>query len=116
MRHRQDMTDKQRHEWDSRSYRLAMEARRGHSFEYWNDDKHGKMLENGWSLHQFSDKKFVEWYGTISEESAKEVVDKLRSEGNYARIVCGYNKNRQRIKMHSVIFKHKAVTKNQTIK
>jgi hypothetical protein len=107
MGHRQDMTDKQRREWDSHSYRLATEARRGHSFEYWNDDKHEEMLKNGWSLYQFSDRKLGDWYQTISEESAKEVVEKLRSEGNYARIVCGYNKNVQRIKMHSVIFKPK---------
>lgn len=107
MGHRQDMTKEQRREWDSRSYRRAMEARRGHSFEYWNDDKHEEMLKNGWSLYQFSSKPMTEWFSTISEKSAKEVVAKLRSEGNYARIVCGYNKNRQRTKMHSVIYKPK---------
>jgi hypothetical protein len=53
MGHRQQMTDKQRREWDSMQYKARIEARRGHSFAYWDDVKHEQMLNNGWQLYNF---------------------------------------------------------------
>lgn len=37
MGHRQQMTSKQRIEWDSMQYKAALEAKRGHNYQYWND-------------------------------------------------------------------------------
>jgi hypothetical protein len=50
-----------------------------------------------------------------SESFAKETLEKLKSEGNQARIVCGYEKNIQRIKMFSIIFKLKKNAKSKKI-
>lgn len=36
-----------------------------------------------------------------------KIAEKLHSEGNYARIICGYDKDRQRNKYFTVIFKPK---------
>ena len=51
--------------------------------------------------------KIFKSYSTSSKENAKKIVDKLRAENNYARIVCGYDKNKQRVRMYSIIFKPK---------
>ena len=93
--------------WGQYNYERMKAANRGHNFEYWNEDKHGKMLENGWELHIFRTDGLFEKYATISEMVAKEIVEKLRNENNYARIVAGYSQNVQHIKMFSIIYKPK---------
>lgn len=107
MGHLQNMSDKQRINFLSDGYKRRLEANKGHNFEYWGD-KHYKMLEGGWSLYN----KFFSVYEkykniTYSESIAKEIVNNLRKEGNFARIVCGYHKDKQRIKTYSIIYKSK---------
>lgn len=93
-------------------YKRMLEARRGYNFEYWTE-KHDRMLENGWDLLEFCKTPTRQWnklfkqYATSSVFHAKQEVERLRSEGFFARIVCGYEQNVQRVKMHSVIFKKK---------
>jgi hypothetical protein len=106
MGHRQDMTFEQRLKWDTDNYKKRLEANKGSNYEYWNG-KHEKMLQNGWDLFLIVEKATTKRYSTSSEEHAKELVQKLREQNNYARIVCGYDMNRQRIKMYSIIFKQK---------
>jgi hypothetical protein len=111
MGHRQDMTPEQRLKWDTENYKRRLEANKGSNYEYWND-KHEELLKNGWGLYKMtyksrnSDSTYEE-YSTPAEDLAKEVVEKLRGENNYARIVCGYDKNKQRVKMYSIIYKKK---------
>ena len=112
MGHRQDMTPEQRLKWDTENYKKRLEANKGSNYEYWND-KHEKMLQNGWKLFLITEtstrqwSKILEQYSTSSEEHAQKFVKQLREQNNYARIVCGYDKNRQRIKMFSIIYKPK---------
>lgn len=96
-------------QWRALQYKRAKEARRGHNYEYWGP-KHEAMIENGWTVLQMEKSgrqwgKFFWSESTSSELYAKRCVDELRSAGNYARIVCGYDKNVQRIKMYTVIYK-----------
>lgn len=113
MGHRQHMTEKERLEWDISNYSKRLDANKGSNYEYWNEEKHGKLLLDGYALHQFSDKSSIQWSvrirqdSTSSENMAKQAVKQLRESGNYARIVCGHSKNKQRIKMFSVIYKQK---------
>lgn len=91
-------------------YRRMLEEKRGNNFEYWKDEKHYQMLENGWKLHDFKERRRGVMHGrraTSSITSAKEIVSQLRNDNNFARIVCGYEKNAQRVKMYSVIYKPK---------
>jgi len=107
MGHRQDMTPQQRLKWDCDNYKKRLEANRGSNFEYWND-KHEEMLKRGWDLFLMKDKAMPQ-YATASEYHAKKYVEQLRSEGNYARIVCGYEKNIQRVKMYSIIYRPRPI-------
>ena len=108
MGHRQEMTPKQRLQWDSMQYQAKLDANKGHNYEYWNDDKHGKLLTKGWEIFSFPVKSTIsETEATSSELTAIITRDKLRTEGNYARIIAGYSKNVQRMKMFTVIFKPK---------
>ena len=113
MGHRQDMTPEQRLKWDCDNYRKRIESKRGRNYEYWKDEKHNKMLENGWNLYVFTEKSRYSWgkkmvkHAVSSEDYAKLELSKIRKGGNFARIVCGYEQNRQRIKMYSIIFKPK---------
>lgn len=112
MGHRQDMTPEQRLKWDCDNYKKRLEANKGSSYEYWSE-KHDNMLNSGWDLFLITKTPSRQWgkifkrHSTSSKEHANKFVDKLRDEGNYARIVCGYNKNSQRVKMYSIIFKPK---------
>jgi hypothetical protein len=110
MNHRQLMTDRQRLDWDSMQYKRMKECNKGHNYSYWSD-KYYNMINNEWTMYLFE--TGYEKEATTSETLAKCVVDKLRDEGNFARIVCGYLKNKQRQKMFSVIYKNK---KNDTNK
>ena len=111
MAHRQDMTSEQRVRFDIENYQKKLASNKGYNFEYWND-KHEQMLENGWELFSITHtRKGIEIYkrnATSSKEHAIEFVKQLRVDGNYARIVCGYEKTRQRIKMYSIIYKPKS--------
>ena len=112
MGHRQDMTTEQRLKWDCDNYKKKLEANKGSNYEYWNN-KHDELLKNGWDLFLTTETPTRQWskifkrFSTSSEEHAKKFVEKLRNEGNYARIVCGYDKNKQRVKMYSIIYKAK---------
>lgn len=112
MGHRQDMTPEQRLKWDCDNYKKKLEANKGSNYEYWSD-KHERLLENGWELFLITETSTRQWaqtfkkLSTSSEYHAKKFVEQLRNNGNYARIVCGYDKNMQRIKMYSIIFKPK---------
>lgn len=110
MGHRQDMTHEQRFEWDIENYKKRLKARIGRNYPYWND-RYDKMLDNGWELYQIVEKSTRQWskifkqYATSSEEHAKKIVCELREKGYRANIVCGYEQNRQRVKMYSIIIK-----------
>lgn len=108
MGHRQQMTSKQRIEWDSMQYKAALEAKRGHNYQYWNDEKHDKLLQNGWQLYSFPvnrNGKTTESNSTMSEYSANETKQSLITDGYLAIIVCGYDKNIQRIKTFSILYR-----------
>jgi hypothetical protein len=107
MRHRHNMTAEQKLKWDCDSYKKRLEANKGSNYQYWNN-KHNELLMNGWKLFLISENS--KKHSTSSKYHAIQAVEQLRNEGNYARIVCGYNKNRQRIKMYSVIYKPKKTT------
>ena len=97
-------------EWRLYQYEMAKVANRGHNYQYWNEEKHSKMLENGWQLYKFEknlSRTIGETYATLSENSAQEIVKQLRTENNYARIIAGYSQNVQRMKMFSIIYKKK---------
>jgi len=91
-------------DWRMYQYEQVKIANKGHNYQYWNDEKHQKMLDNGYDLYKFDEKY---GYAISSELHAKEIVDRLRSEGNYVRIICGYEKTVQRIKHYSILFKKK---------
>jgi hypothetical protein len=112
MGHRQKMTDKERFNFDLENYAKRLQANKGSNYEYFNDNIE-QLLLNGYSLYQFTENSSIQWgvrikqESTSSENMAKKAVKELRATSNYARIVCGYNKNKQRIKMFSVIYKKK---------
>jgi hypothetical protein len=100
MGHLKNMTEGQRLKFFSWSYKTMLESRRGHNYEYWSE-KHDELLENGWKMFEFKHRAEA----SSSENIAKNKVDELRQSGHYARIVCGLQKNVQRIKMYSIIYK-----------
>ena len=104
MGHRQDMTPEQRLKWDCDNYKKRLEANKGSNYEYWNE-KHDKLIENGWEMVNFRDLDQCFEHYTRYENRAKEKVIELRNSGNYARIVCVTN--RLRVRTYSVIFKPK---------
>ena len=87
-------------------YQRMKEENRGKNFEYWNEEKHEKMLDEGWDLYLFPNQR-TDLYSTSCMLCAKEIVEQLRSEGNFARIIAGRDQNVQRTKMFSIIFKPK---------
>ena len=113
MGHRKDMKSNQRIDWDLDNYKKRLKSNKGHNYEYWKDDKHNILLEIGWQLFSFSEKTKNQWGNTFrfnstsSEDYAIKKVIELRVKNNYARIICGYDKNKQRTKMYSIIFKPK---------
>jgi len=86
-----------------------LEKRRGHNYEYWNDDKHNTMIKNGWKLWDFSDylNRLEDKEAIHREDIAQYIVKRLRNTGYFARIVCGLRKDIQRTKYYSVIYKEK---------
>lgn len=96
-------------EWYQYQYKLSLEARRGHNYAYHSEELEKTLLNKGYQWHIFDNKMDLSLDNrcTYSELKAKEVVDDYRSTGHYARIICGMEKNVQRIKTFSVIFKKK---------
>jgi hypothetical protein len=95
-------------EYKMYAYQLMKENNRGHNYQYWNDDIHGKLLNEGWELHRFEKVRFDEALDhTMSELNAKEIVNELRQSGYYARIIVGMHKNVQKRKTFSIIKKKK---------
>ena len=106
------MTIKQRLKFDSDNYKKSLESKRGHNYQYWSE-KHNDLLENGWSLFEFTNESSRQWnfifkrFSTSSEYHAKKHLEQLRADNNFARIICGYDKNPQKVKMYSIIYKPK---------
>lgn len=98
-----NMTEEQRRSLKSFQYKRMLEERRGHNYQYWNE-KHEKMLMNGWNLYGFGTYP-LEQSATNIEDDAISAVNELRATGYNARIVCGYQKDIQRTKYYSVIYK-----------
>lgn len=104
MGHLQDMSPQRKREFQAHQYKRMLEERRGNSFEYYNEEKHEKLiLDKGWNWYTFRGNEDY----TSSQLEAQEIVTKLRSENNHARIVCGLHKDVQRTKYFSVIYKAK---------
>lgn len=103
MNHRQKMTEKQRIEFDLMQYKNRKESMKGHNYEYWNEKHSILIYKKGWRIYN----EFNGITSTTSELIAKEAVNKLRDNGFYARIICGYEKCVQRIKHYSIIYKQR---------
>jgi hypothetical protein len=103
MGHRQQMTDKQRLEWDINSYKKKLEANKGHNYQYWSEKLEKELTEKGYEWYNFDNNK----QATASELKAQEIVEQLRNDGCYARIIAGYEQNVQRTKMFSITYKKK---------
>lgn len=84
-------------------YKRMLEERRGHNYEYWGE-RHENLLQRGWQILEIERRGKLE-EATKSEWLAQGKVTELRKSGHYARIVCGYEKNVQREKMFTVIFR-----------
>lgn len=98
MGHIQEMTDEQRLRFFSQGYELRKHNMRGHNYQYFNEEKHGHL--DFWVFKNGDE-------ATKSEILAKKVVEELRKEGFYARIICGYQKDIQRNKYFSIIYRKK---------
>jgi len=103
MGHLQDMTDEQRRELKSYQYKRYKESRRGCSYPYWNEKLDKDLTDKGYKMHQFL--TGMDKDATRVLLTAKEVVKALREKGNYARIICGYSQNQQKITMYSIYFR-----------
>lgn len=68
-------------------YQRMLEERRGHNYQYPNDEQYIKLQLLGYKEHKFSNGKL----DTISELDAKELVTDYRLKDNYSRIICFYN-------------------------
>jgi hypothetical protein len=103
MGHRQDMTRKQRLEWDSFAYSRKLEESKGHNYKYWTEDLENSQEAKGYDWYTFKDGKDY----TSSELEAQNVVKELRGSKHYARIVCGMIQVVQKIKYFSITYKLK---------
>lgn len=103
MGHRQQMTDKQRLQWDIQSYKAKLEANKGHNYQYWSENIEKELTNKGYSWFEFDKCE----YAIPSELKAKEIVEQLRKDGYYARIIAGYEQNIQHTKMFSITYKKK---------
>lgn len=101
MGHRQQMTDKERMNWDIMQYNANKAARRGSNYAYMSDEVYHDLQDKGYVEHIFDKGETM----TISEYAAKKAVDELRANGHYARIICQANK--LLIRHYSVYYKKK---------
>lgn len=88
-------------------YKRALEERRGHNYQYPNQEQQEKLAKLGYEYHLFD-----RGMDTSSELEAKEVVENYRKNGYYSRIVCFAN-NIVGMKYYSVIYRKKT-TNNGT--
>ena len=74
-------------------YKRLLEERRGHNYQYINDEQYLKNEKLGYKYHRFeqSSDRIFESISTMNEKLAKEVVRKYRSDGYFSRIVCHPN-------------------------
>lgn len=102
MGHRQQMSDKQRLEFDTMRYKRMLEARRGHNHSYMSDVLYEDLNKKGYERYLFNEelKKYV-----AHEEEAIKIRDELRNTGHFARIISSANK--LRIREYEVWFKKK---------
>ena len=91
MGHRQKMTRKQRVEWDCMQYKARLNAAKGHSHSYMSNKLFDQLEKRGYVSYKFSTN-----HETTSESEALEIRDKLRRDGNFARIVSTANQLRIR--------------------
>ncbi len=101
MGHRQQMTDKQRLEWDSMQYKARKEAAKGHNYQYLTNELHSKLEALGYKMLVMQNGNT----STHSESTAIGIVHEFRRKFYYARIVC--HSNKLRIKEYCVFFKEK---------
>jgi hypothetical protein len=92
--------------WQLYQYEMRKIANKGHNFPYWNEEKHGRMLEDGYLLYKFTEFNQPVDY-TKSEAQAKEVREQLKKTGHKATIICGYHKTIQREKFYTILYKRK---------
>lgn len=80
------------------------------TYPYWNG-KYEKLLQNGWNICLIAEQPSRQWgkifkrHSTSSVGYVERLADKLMGKGNQVKIVCGYDKNPQRIKMYSILYK-----------
>jgi len=101
------MTNEQRSKWISYQYNAKKQANKGYNFEYFNQKKWDELETNGYEMYKFKDTFEYQCYSTISVIEAKKVVEELRGNNHYARIICGYDKDVQNRKYYTVIYKVK---------
>ena len=111
MGHIKEMTDKQRISWIDLCYKRKKEANIGYNFPYFNKEKWEGLEKKGYQMYIFKDAWKNNKEATVSVLEAKDVVEKLRKQGNYARIICGYIKTKQQVKHYTVIYKSKCKEK-----
>ena len=107
MGHLQDMNKEQRSEFLWHKHNANKEARRGNSFVYWNEKLDKELELKGYDWYRFDNPSYGEYYATSNKLKAEEIVEQLRGLGHYARIICGYSQNVQKIKMFSITYKLK---------
>lgn len=83
-------------------YQRMLEERRGHNYQYPNNEQQLKNEVLGYKHHIFEDGR----QETMSETKAKKVVEQYRSTGYFSRIVC-YSNAIARAKYFSVIYRKK---------
>lgn len=84
-------------------YERMKESQRGHNYKYLTDEAYFDLEKKGYERYMF--KKSIQGDETLLEGQAQDVVKKLRSTGNYARIFCVSNS--LRIKTFTVYYKKK---------
>lgn len=107
----QEMTDKQRRAWIALCCHRKKEANKGSNYAYFNQKKWDELEIKGYEMYIFKDVWKNNTEATPSELEAKDIVDELREQGNYARIICGYIQTRQHVKHYTVIYKSKCKEK-----
>jgi len=105
MGHRQKMTPKKRVEWDIMQYKARLDASKGHSHSYMSDKLYEQLEKKGYVSYKFSTT-----HETTSEYEAIAIRDKLRKDGNFARIVSTANK--LRIRTFEVYYRFKTNSNN----
>ena len=76
------------------NYKANLEARRGNNFVYETDELIHELTKKGYKKYSFENENIGDGRYTHYLQKAKDVVAKLRADGNYARIICGTNRLR----------------------